>query len=594
MTTRTVAAILPLALVLSALSAPTATGRLPQDLGAAGTWQALLKLQTTASAMHTTAHPDDEHGGVLAWLSRGLGARVALTTLTRGESGDNAIGPELFDAVGLIRTEELRRAGEYYGLDRQYFTTAIDYGFSKRLDEALEKWGREAVLRDLVAIIRTDRPFVVISRFQGNARDGHGNHQAAGLLTQDAFKAAGDPNIFPDQIAQGLRPWQALKLYMGGVREDEDWTLRVDAGQYSPWLGDSYSNFARIGLAFQRSQNSGRVSRGPGPAYTYYKRLSTGVVAPARETSFFDGIDASVDGMFRAIGRSEPAGAAPLLAAISREVANAVKGFSESDPGACGPALARGLKATRDAIERLASDPDVVFILKVKEQQFQDAINAALGVALSAVAQSAFAASPEFGPVVPGQTFDVRTALSMRGVPAPSRIAWSLVSPPAWQVVPGPAGPGLETSAYRFSVTVPADAPPSRPFFTRAGISQTRYTVADAAQLYRPAAAPALVASARYSVEGVSVDAREPVSRLEPNLPYGDEIRELMVLPALAVNVTPQRAVVSLATSHTPLAVRVEVVNNQAGPVTGDVKLEMPANWTATPRSAAISFKRTG
>ena len=116
---------------------------LPQDTGAAGTWQKLLKLRTIASVMHTTAHPDDEHGGLLAWLSRGTGARVALMTLNRGQSGDNALGPQLFDGLGLIRTEELRVAGQYYGLDAQYFTTVIDYGFSKRLEEALDKWGRE-------------------------------------------------------------------------------------------------------------------------------------------------------------------------------------------------------------------------------------------------------------------------------------------------------------------------------------------------------------------------------------------------------------------------------------------------------------------
>src|SRR4051812_23146377 len=196
---------LAVAVVLS--PAAGAITPLPQDIGASGTWQRLLKLQTTASVMHTTAHPDDEHGGVLAQLSRGRGARVSLLTLNRGESGDNAIGPELFDAVGLIRTEELRIAGRYYGLDRQYFTTAIDYGFSKRLEEALDKWGRENVLRDVVRIIRVDRPFVLISRFQGNARDGHGNHEAAGLLTQQAFSAAGDPSRFPEQIAEGLRPW---------------------------------------------------------------------------------------------------------------------------------------------------------------------------------------------------------------------------------------------------------------------------------------------------------------------------------------------------------------------------------------------------
>src|ERR1700730_15411407 len=150
---KTVAAVgVTLFLVPLALSAGPEP--LPQDKGAAGTWQRLLKLQTTASAMQTTAHPDDEHGGVLTQLSRGRGARVSLLTLTRGESGDNAIGPELFDAVGLIRTEELLMAGRYYGLDPQYFTTVMDFGFSKRLEETIDKWGRDAVLRDVVRIIR--------------------------------------------------------------------------------------------------------------------------------------------------------------------------------------------------------------------------------------------------------------------------------------------------------------------------------------------------------------------------------------------------------------------------------------------------------
>src|SRR4051812_31912416 len=266
--------LLAAAVVLSpALDA--AVGALPQDTGASGTWQRLLKLQTTASAMHTTAHPDDEHGGMLAQLSRGRGARVSLLTLTRGESGDNAIGLELFDAVGLIRTEELLAAGRYYGLDAQYFTTMVDYGFSKRLEEALVKWGRENVLRDVVRVIRLDRPLVVIARFQGNERDGHGNHQAAGLITQEAFRAAGDPAAFPEQMRDGLRPWRPLKLYMGGVHENEDWTLKVDTSEYSPWLGETYQAFAARGLALQRSQNGGRVAAGSPAAY--YKRLA---VAP--------------------------------------------------------------------------------------------------------------------------------------------------------------------------------------------------------------------------------------------------------------------------------------------------------------------------
>src|SRR5262245_31953472 len=399
---------------------------LPQDRGATGTWQKLLKLRTIASVMHTTAHPDDEHGGLLAMLSRGQGARVSLLTLNRGEAGDNAIGSALFDALGLIRTEELLRADQYYGVDQQYFTTVIDYGFSKRLEEALVKWGRENVLRDVVRVIRIERPLILIARFQGNDRDGHGNHQTAGLITQDAYKVAGDPNVLPEQIKEGLRPWQPLKLYMGGVRENEDWTIRIDPAVYSPWLGDSYANFARLGLSFQRSQNGGRNDPQPGPAYAYYKRLASNVAAPAKETTFFDGIDTHITGVFAALGHQAPPNAATLLLAIQRDADAAATAFTLQDPSASVPALARGLSATREAIARLSSDADAVYMLRLKERQFADAINTALGIDFTAVAQpagvaeptgpaAASAPPPTLEPVVPGQSFDVRLRLTNRG-----------------------------------------------------------------------------------------------------------------------------------------------------------------------------------
>ena len=204
----------------------------------------------------------------------------------------------------------------------------VDYGFSKRLDETLEKWGRERALADLVRVIRIERPLVIVSRFQGNARDGHGNHSAAGLLSREAFAKAGDPAAFPDQIAGGLRPWQPLKLYMGGVREQEDWTLRVDAGAYDPVQGESYAALARLGLGFQRSQNGGRVGSQPGPAFSYYKRLESKVSAPDREQSFFDGIDTTIPGVYRTLQRDAPDGAAALLSAIDREIGGAVRAFT--------------------------------------------------------------------------------------------------------------------------------------------------------------------------------------------------------------------------------------------------------------------------
>jgi LmbE family N-acetylglucosaminyl deacetylase len=570
---------------------------LAQDRGATGTWQRLLKLQTTASAMHTTAHPDDEHGGLLARLSRGEGVRVSLLTLNRGESGDNAIGPELFDAVGLIRTEELLMAGRYYGLDRQYFTTAIDFGFSKRLEETLDKWGRENVLRDVVRIIRIDRPFVLIARFQGTSRDGHGNHEAAGLITQQAFSAAGDPSRFPEQIREGLRAWQPLKLYMGGVRENEDWTLRIDTGEYSPWLGDSYQAFARTGLAFQRSQNGGRVSAPPGASIAYYKRLSSVVdhATSAKETGFFDGIDTSIPGLFNAIRRPAPASAPALLSAIDVEVRAAIAAFSLRDPSASVPALARGLAATRAAIEKLSAEPDAVFILKTKEQQFEDAINTAFGVDLQAVAAVV-------GPVISGQHVAVDVLLT-NGASIPiQNFSVCLVVPQGWHASCLERGDiALRRGASvreSMTVTVPDDAAFTRPYFERATIAEPRYSLRDASQFGRSASEPPVTARLQYEVAGLPVTISTVVRRREPHLPYGEELRELMVVPAVAVNVAPRVAVVpagvAAEAAPKPVEVRVELMSNLEKGGSGGLTLRLPAGWSSTPKSVPFTFARAG
>jgi LmbE family N-acetylglucosaminyl deacetylase len=556
--------------------------------------------------MHTTAHPDDEHGGVLAMLSRRDGARLALLTLSRGESGDNAIGAELFDALGLLRTEELRVADRYYGVDDQYFTTAIDYGFSKRLDEALLKWGREDLLRDVVRIIRINRPYVLISRFQGNSRDGHGNHEAAGMITQLAFKAAGDPAAFPEQIREGLRAWQPLKIYIGGVRESEDWTLRVDPGEFSPWIGDSYASFARIGLSFQRSQNSGRYLPQAGPAPAYYKRVESVATSTERETGFFDGIDTSLPGIFRALRRPEPAGAAPLLAAIEAAVERAVSQFTIRDPAAIVPALAEGLTATRAALAQLA-DPDVRFVLEIKAQQFQDAITTAIGLDVSATAQPSgtpepqgpFAAPVVMGAPVPGQTFEVVTRVTNRGSVTIAPTAVTLVADTGWDITKGdsPSAP-LGTNASvteRFTVKLSANAPLStRPYFSRPSIQDARYVLADVTQFGRPTAPPPATVVVQYAAAGVAVEARQVVERREPKLPYGDALRELRVVPALAVRVSPMHAVVPTGLPARPVPLTVELLNNHEGAIDGTLALTVPPAWKASPRNQPFTFQRAG
>ena len=575
------------------------------DQGAPGAWQKLIKLRTTASVLHTTAHPDDEHGGVLALLSRGDGARVSLLTLTRGESGDNALGPELFDALGLIRTEELLLADRYYGVDRQYFGTVVDYGFSKRLDETLEKWGIDYVLRDIVSVIRRERPLVVIARFQGNERDGHGNHSAAGLVTREAFEKAGDPAVFPEQLARGLRPWRPLKLYMGGMRANEDWTIRVDAGRYDPVLGDSYQAMARRGLAFQRSQNGGRAAALPGPALFYYKRLRPTVDAPAKEQSFFDGIDVTLPGVYRALGQDAPAARVETLTAIARQIDAATQAFAFARPWAAAPALAQALALVRREIGDTKNE-DVAFLLRAKERQLTEALDAVLGISLTAVAQPAGTPEPAgpfnpgpvaMPPVTPGQRFDVNVTFVNRSSVAVRDVRVALESPERWPA--SPADSSVASAAENdpvtrtFTVTVPGQARLSRPYFSRGSIQATRYDVSDDSALHEPSSAPPLSVLVQYTVAGVPVESRRPVTRLEANLPYGYDTRTLAVVPAVALTLAPRHAVVPIAGSH-PVGFQVEVTNNQDGRADGELRLKLPAGWSATPPVHELHFTRAG
>src|SRR3984885_14095169 len=215
------------------------------DRGAAALQQSLRKLGTRASVMMIVAHPDDEDGGMLTYESRGQGARVALLTLNRGEGGANVMSSDYFDALGLVRTEELLAADRYYGVD-QYWTRVVDYGFSKTLDESLSKWTRDRVLYDVVRVVRMVRPLVIASVFVGGPSDGHGNHQTAGLMAKEVYRLAGDPTVFPEQIQAGLKPWTPLKDYARvpfsrrGNASSMAVNIEIPEGNYDPSLGLNY------------------------------------------------------------------------------------------------------------------------------------------------------------------------------------------------------------------------------------------------------------------------------------------------------------------------------------------------------------------
>ncbi|HVG26685.1 MAG TPA: PIG-L family deacetylase, partial [Acidobacteriaceae bacterium] len=191
---------------------PRSGRELPVDRNSLGLGQLLRRLNTRASLLNIVAHPDDEDGGMLTLYSRGLGARVADLSLTRGEGGLNAMTADFEDALGLLRTQELLSSDRYPGID-QFFGTEVDFGFSKTKAEAFSKWTHDRVLYDAVRAIRLFRPLVITSTWTGNVTDGHGQHQVSGQIAQEAFKAAGDPSVFPDQIREGLLPWQPLRIF---------------------------------------------------------------------------------------------------------------------------------------------------------------------------------------------------------------------------------------------------------------------------------------------------------------------------------------------------------------------------------------------
>src|SRR3989441_7335010 len=224
---------------------------LPQETGAAGLKLMLRRVQTTGRMMQVVAHPDDEDGGMLTLESRGKGVQTLLMTLTRGEGGQNKLGSSLFDVLGVLRTLELLASDRYYGVE-QRFSRVADFGYSKTADETFQKWGgHDVALADIVRVIREFRPDVLVARFSGTERDGHGHHQASSILTQEAFRAAADPNRFPDQIKEGLQPWQAKKLYVGNVCgfgaqtcPAENYTVKLNTGEENPRLGMAYIQLA--------------------------------------------------------------------------------------------------------------------------------------------------------------------------------------------------------------------------------------------------------------------------------------------------------------------------------------------------------------
>src|SRR5437762_4096048 len=528
---------------------------LPQDTGTAGLAQAMRKLQTTGRLMQVTAHPDDEDGGMLTLESRGKGISTLLMTLTRGEGGQNKLGSNLFDVLGVLRTLELLASDRYYGVE-QRFSRVADFGFSKTPEETFEKWGgHDVALGDLVRVIRTFRPDVLVARFSGTSRDGHAHHQASAIVTREAFRAAGDPNRFPEQIKEGLLSWQPKKLYVGNFGDPEGSTLGFDIGTYYPLLGKSYTQFAVEGLARQTSQGTGGFRVSPGHRFTYYKRVDSVLAGgEEHEKDFFEGIDTTLPGLASRLGSDESKLPAlrKSLQSLQDLVNEAADKAKPRDPSDAGAPLIKGLKLTRDLIKQVdqssltpAEKLELLTNLKTKATQFERAANLALGVLLDLsvdppeASQGGFIRLEQtFQTAVPAQTFTLTARLYSRGTAdiEPEQIMLDVPDGFTSEIVKRDLKPlhSGDMASVQFRITIPQDAQPTKPYWGRSN-AYTETVDKFSNPAYSTFALPPWPVQA-HAVYNVA--AGEGVARAIAMAKYIDPIagqgqHELMIAPAL-------------------------------------------------------------
>jgi LmbE family N-acetylglucosaminyl deacetylase len=331
--------------------------------------QSLKKLGTVGSVLYVAAHPDDENTRLIAWLSKDKLVRTGYLSLTRGDGGQNLIGTEFGEGLGVIRTQELLEARKRDG-GEQFFTRAVDFGFSKSFDETLNFWDREKVLSDIVWVIRKFRPDVIITRFPPDNRAGHGHHSSSAILGAEAFRKAADPNAFPEQLKL-VKPYQAKRIYFNtgsffanGAELDKSEFLKLDVGSYNPLLGKSVNEIASESRSQHKSQGFGvPLARGSQIEYFAY---TDGEKA---EKDLFDGIDLT----WKRIKGGE---------AIGQKIAEIEKSFDFNDPEKSLPALA-DLHKLLNSLSGSASDKDII---NNKLDELNKIILACAGIYAEAVA----------------------------------------------------------------------------------------------------------------------------------------------------------------------------------------------------------------
>lgn len=586
-------ALVLLAIICSMMPiAAFAQVRAVYDQGGNALLRQLQRLQTTASVLHTGAHPDDEDSALVAYHVRRQHARTAYLSLTRGSGGQNIIGTEQSDLLGIIRTEELLQARRLDGAE-QLFTSANDFGFSKNLTEASRMWNEEAVLGDMVKAIRRFRPTVVVSRWSGTPADGHGHHQYAGYLTPLAISAATDPNLYTDHFRSGLSPWRVDKLYVmqrllpGAV---ESPSLVVNTGEFDPVTGRSYFEIGMQGRSQQKTQQMGSLEL-RGNQYSGLQLIESRVDTPETETGIFDGIDTSI----RGIALLEPE-ATPefvnLLTQLEDAVSAALQSYEPLNPETIISVLVDSLGLARTARSK-AMSVDTQRLLQEKIDELESALVLAAGISIDALADTE---TP-----VAGSTLQV--AARIYGIEAADVgvVDVDLRVPANWVTSASNVKALANEKDYRrhdqadaeyyFDATVPANAKATQPYWLE--LPRERFTYdwsqSDDAQ-NQPFRAPLLVAEVTLNVAGEQVMIEKEVEYRFVDRIRGEIRRRVDVVPAISVEPATDLLIVPTTSDERRYELLLTVRNNNRSEVAGSAGFTVPPDWAVEPAAANFNL----
>jgi LmbE family N-acetylglucosaminyl deacetylase len=620
---------------------------LPEDRGIAATEQSLKRLETTASVMMIVAHPDDEDGALLTYLSRGLGVRTILLTLTRGEGGQNAMTADVYDALGVIRTNELLKADEYYGA-KQLWGTEVDFGFSKTQEESFAQWGHDRVLYDAVLAVRRERPQVIVATFIGAITDGHGQHQVSGEIAQEVFKAAGDPKVFPEQLKDGLQPWQPLAVYgmvpFAPVTEKGmfdyatgkwapakfknyvtgEWItsvpstdVTIQVGNWDPVLGRSPMQIAREGWGEQKSQNGGANPTLSGPGLANYHLWAVVPDAAAKtgaKTANDDlfhnskvNIDTGIPGLAELAKDSQPEWLAREFAAIGAEFngvrLEAQNGVSVARRLAPAYRMLLSLRA-KVAASQLDAQARAGLLLELdrKIEEAQIVLRNLLGldlIAFTARADGGQGGGPFRGgsademprSVMPGEEFRVRVHTARPAEVKLDKVWLESSNGEAWKAEDTTgAGSTGAVSDHTFKVRAAQNAEPTQPYFTRPSTGQPFYDIAREEWRGRSFAPYPLAAWAQFSFDGLPIRVGQVVQTLARVQGPGGIYEPLVVTPAIGVRMEPEARIIPLDGSALPVKVTV----HSQGAAEGTVDLKLPEGWHAEPAEAKFHRDSAG